>query len=71
MRQITLLLVALLALNSAYADEPFNGRITRADGSGIKATVRVLGSNKSTRADGKGRFGLTNVDPQRHATLHL
>lgn len=63
MRQITLLLVALMALNSAYADEPFNGRITRADGSGIKATVRVLGSNKSTRADGKGRFGLTNVDP--------
>ena len=63
MRQITLLLVALMVLYSAYADEPFNGRITRADGSGIKATVRVLGSNKSTRADGKGRFGLTNVDP--------
>ena len=63
MRQITLLLVALMVLYSAYADKPFNGRITRADGSGIKATVRVLGSNKSTRADGKGRFGLTNVDP--------
>lgn len=44
------------------ADEPFNGRITRGDGAGIKATVRVVGSDKSTRADGKGRFGLTNVE---------
>lgn len=61
MRHITLLFAALLAANIAMADEPFNGRITRVDGTGIKATVRVAGSNKTTRADGKGRFGLTNV----------
>ena len=61
MRHITLLLIALLTLNIASADEPFNGRITRADGTGIKAMVRVVGSDKNTRADGKGRFGLTNL----------
>lgn len=63
MRHIFLLVVALFALNHAMADEPFNGRVTRADGSGIKATVRVVGSDKYTRADGKGRFGLTNIKP--------
>ena len=63
MRHIVLLLAAVLTLNMALADEPFNGRITRADGSGIKATVRVVGSDKHTRADGKGRFGLTNIKP--------
>jgi hypothetical protein len=63
MRYITLLLATLITLNSALADEPFNGRITRFDGSGVKATVRVVGSDKSTRADGKGRFGLTNIKP--------
>ena len=63
MRQVILLIAALLTLNIALADEPFNGRITRADGTGIKATVRVVGQNKTTRADGKGRFGLTNIKP--------
>jgi hypothetical protein len=63
MRHISLLVASLFALNTAMADEPFNGRITRADGSGIKATVRVVGSDKHTRADGKGRFGLTNIKP--------
>jgi hypothetical protein len=63
MRHILLLVAALLTLNHATADEPFNGRITRADGTGIKATVRVVGSDKYTRADGKGRFGLTNIKP--------
>ena len=63
MRHIVLLLAAVLTLNMALADKPFNGRITRADGSGIKATVRVVGSDKHTRADGKGRFGLTNIKP--------
>ena len=63
MRHIFLLVVALFALNHAMADAPFNGRVTRADGSGIKATVRVVGSDKYTRADGKGRFGLTNIKP--------
>jgi hypothetical protein len=63
MRHISLLVASLFALNTAMADEPFNGRITRADGSGIEATVRVVGSDKHTRADGKGRFGLTNIKP--------
>ena len=63
MRYISLLLAALLVANMTHADEPFNGRIVRADGTGIKASVYVVGSDKSTRADGKGRFGLTNVDP--------
>ena len=63
MRHLSLLIAALLTLNIAMADEPFNGRVLRADGTGIKATVRVKGSNKTTRADGKGRFGLTNIKP--------
>ena len=62
MRYITLLVAGIFALNSAFADQPFNGLITRPDGTGIKAMVRVAGSNKMTRADGKGRFGLTNID---------
>lgn len=62
MRHLSLLIAALFTLNIAMADEPFNGRILRADGTGIKAMVRVAGSNKYTRADSKGRFGLTNVE---------
>jgi hypothetical protein len=50
-----------LGINVAHGKEPFNGRITRGDGSGIKAVVRIVGSDKMTRADGKGRFGLTDV----------
>jgi hypothetical protein len=61
MRYITLLIAGIFALNSAIADQPFNGLVVRPDGSGIKAMVRVAGSDKMTRADGKGRFGLTNI----------
>jgi hypothetical protein len=50
-----------LGINVAHGEEPFNGRITRGDGSGIKAVVRIVGSDKMTRADGKGRFGLMDV----------
>ena len=64
MRYITLLIAGIFALNSAIADQPFNGLIVRPDGSGIKAMVRVAGSDKMTRADGKGRFGLTNIDDE-------
>jgi hypothetical protein len=63
MRHFLLLVAALLTLNITWADEPFNGRITRADGKGIKAMIKVAGSDKFTRADGKGRFGLTNIKP--------
>ena len=45
----------------AHAEEPFNGLITRLDGSGIKATVAVKDSDKRTRSDKKGRFGLTDI----------
>ena len=50
-----------MGINTLHGEEPFNGRITRPDGSGIKASVSVVGSNKTTRADGKGRFGLTDI----------
>lgn len=61
MQRFILIITAIFTLNIAHADEPFNGVITRIDGTGIKALVRVVGSNKTTRADGKGRFGLTNI----------
>ena len=63
MRHIVLLLAAVFTLNIAMADEPFNGRVIRLDGTGVKAVVRVAGSDKNTRADSKGRFGLTNIKP--------
>jgi hypothetical protein len=63
MRQIYLLLVALLAINTAWAEEPFNGRVRDAEGKGVRATVKVVGSDKFTRTDGKGRFGLTDIKP--------
>lgn len=69
MQRFILLITAIFALNTAHADEPFNGRIIRADGTGIKTMVRVVGSDKTTRADGKGRFGLTNIE--RNDTLQF
>ena len=69
MQRFILIITAIFALNLSYADEPFNGAITRIDGTGIKAMVRVVGSNKTTRADGKGRFGLTNIE--RNDTLQF
>lgn len=69
MQRFILIITAIFTLNIAHADEPFNGRIIRADGTGIKAMVRVVGSDKTTRADGKGRFGLTNIE--RNDTLQF
>ena len=51
----------LLLSLTAVAQTPFNGRIRNLDGSGVKATVRVKDSDKVTRSDGKGRFGLTDI----------
>jgi hypothetical protein len=59
-RYFALLCMVLIA-GIARAEEPFNGLITRLDGSGIKANVVVKDSNKRTRSDGKGRFGLTDI----------
>ena len=63
MRTIITLFVALCALTAAYAQEPFNGRIVRMDGKGIKARIVVKDSDKRTISDGKGRFGFTDIKP--------
>lgn len=62
MRGVFVSIVMLFAIGVVSAQEPFNGLITRMDGSGIRATVRVKGSSKWTKADGKGRFGLTDIE---------
>ena len=61
MKRYLLLLLLPFVAHIAAADEPFNGLITRLDGSGIKATIKVKDSDKQTRSDGKGRFGLTDL----------
>lgn len=61
MKRLFILLVSAFISVSLSAQEPFNGLVTRLDGAGIKATVRVKGSDKWTKADGKGRFGLTDI----------
>lgn len=61
MRGFILFMCAVLSAVAVEAQEPFNGRVLRIDGTGIKATVRVVGRDKTTRADGKGRFGLTDI----------
>ena len=63
MRGSILTLVLLMVVSMAEAQTPFNGRIRNLDGSGIKATIRVKDSDKVTRADSKGRFGLTDLKP--------
>lgn len=60
-RYITLIWM-LLITSAALAEEPFNGLITRLDGKGVKANIVVKDSDKRTRSDGKGRFGLTNIN---------
>ena len=61
MKRFLVLVSLLLSSMGAIAQEPFNGLITGVDGKGIKANVVVKGSDKRTRADGKGRFGLTDI----------
>lgn len=60
-RRYLALMSMLLIVGIARAEEPFNGLITRLDGSGVKANVVVKGKDKRTRSDGKGRFGLTDI----------
>lgn len=60
-RRYLALMSMLLIVGTARAEEPFNGLITRLDGSGIKANIVVKGKDKRTRSDGKGRFGLTDI----------
>lgn len=61
MKQIIIVTIALLSAITIHAQTPFNGRIRTTSGSGVKATIEVKGSDKHTRADGKGRFGLTDI----------
>lgn len=42
--------------------EPFNGIVTTLDGKGVKVRVEVLGRDKRTFADGRGRFGFTDIE---------
>lgn len=62
MRRIFTLFVALFVVATADAQEPFNGRITNIEGKGIKARIMVKDSDKRTFSDGKGRFGLTDIE---------
>ncbi|MBR3893406.1 MAG: hypothetical protein IKJ20_08100 [Alistipes sp.] len=62
MRRIFTLFVALFVVAMADAQEPFNGRITNIEGKGIKARIVVKDSDKRTFSDGKGRFGLTDIE---------
>lgn len=62
MRRIFTLFVALFVVATADAQEPFNGRITNIEGKGIKARILVKDSDKRTFSDGKGRFGLTDIE---------
>lgn len=64
MRRVLIIIIAALSTIGSYnlsAQEPFNGRITTPEGKGIRARVIVDGRDKQTIADGKGRFGLTDI----------
>ena len=61
MKKIGLALLSLMIVVTAVAQEPFNGLVVHPDGRGIKARISVVGSDKRTTADGKGRFGLTDI----------
>ena len=64
MRAILIYIIVAASLICGYdvsAQEPFNGRITTPEGKGIRARVIVKDRDKQTIADGKGRFGLTDI----------
>ena len=61
MKRYITLICALVIASTARADEPFNGLVTRLDGSGVKASIVVKGGEKRTHSDAKGRFGLTDI----------
>lgn len=61
MRRGFIIAAMLLSATISVAEEPFNGLIVGLDGKGIKANIAVKGSDKRTRSDGKGRFGLTDI----------
>lgn len=62
MKRLLLLCALLGSAMELMAEEPFNGLVVHPDGRGIKARVSVVGRSKHTVADGKGRFGLTDIE---------
>lgn len=63
-------LSALLISISAYASEPFNGRIIDFAGKPVrKAKIYVKNPKNYAKSDKEGRFGLTDVQPDD--TLHV
>ena len=62
MRGVLIAIFALLGIITASAQEPFNGRITTPEGKGIRAKIYVENRDKQTISDGKGRFGLTDIE---------
>ena len=60
-----LLLSTTLLYGQDNTNEPraFNGLITTPDGKGVKANIEVKNRDKTTRSDKKGRFGLTDINP--------
>lgn len=61
MKRVLVFASMFLVTAELMAQEPFNGLIVGLDGKGIKANIAVKGSDKRTRSDGKGRFGLTDI----------
>ncbi|MBR4046392.1 MAG: hypothetical protein IKK05_05780 [Alistipes sp.] len=61
MKRVLVFVSMFLVTAELMAQEPFNGLIVGLDGKGIKANIAVKGSDKRTRSDGKGRFGLTDI----------
>lgn len=62
MRRMLSIIMLLAVAVDLSAEEPFNGLVTHPDGRGVKARISVVGRNKQTFADGKGRFGLTDIE---------
>ncbi len=57
-------LMAQSVANGAESEPtPFNGLIINNEGKGIKARVEVKNCDKFTISDKRGRFGLTNIEP--------
>lgn len=47
--------------DKARPSDPFNGLVVDASGRGVKVRVEVVGSDRYTIADSKGRFGLAGI----------
>jgi hypothetical protein len=62
MRGLYIAIMMLLWCVVASAQQPFNGRITTPEGKGVRARIYVKDRDKQTVSDGKGRFGLTDIE---------